>query len=78
MDLPNWISRAVRSSAVQIENRARVLRMDVDSGNGDYCAYCHKQINADDTEYDVDAYVAAGLRNLHFHRVCFHLWESLP
>ena len=65
-------------SRVHVENRTRVVRMGVGSGNGDYCAYCHKQINADAVEYEVDAYVAAGLRNLHFHRICFHLWETLP
>jgi hypothetical protein len=40
------------------------------------CAYFHKLIEAA-VELEVDAYVAARLRTLHFHRICLRLWESL-
>jgi hypothetical protein len=51
--------------------------MSVYPGTGGLCAYCHKRIDAGAVEYEVEAYVAAGLRTLHFHRICLHLWEEL-
>ena len=47
-------------------------------GTGGQCAYCHKRIDRETVEYEVDAYIPAGLRTLHFHRVCLHLWEEPP
>lgn len=77
MDATNWISRAQTPAAALIENRARVVEVTVTSGTGGPCAYCHKQINPECPAYEVEAYVAAGLRTLQFHRVCLHLWETL-
>jgi hypothetical protein len=51
--------------------------MDVGAGTGGHCAYCEKEIQPQSVEYEVEAYVGAGLRTLHFHRVCLHLWEAL-
>jgi len=51
--------------------------MSVNAGTGGLCAYCEKEIQTQSVEYEVDAYVGAGLRTLHFHRVCLHLWEAL-
>jgi hypothetical protein len=77
VDTSHWISRALALARTPVENRARVVRMSVTSGTGEYCAYCHKRIDASAVEYEVEAYVAAGLRTLHFHRICLHLWEEL-
>lgn len=66
------------SAPAPIENRAGVVRVSVSSGTGGQCAYCHKRIDRETVEYEVDAYIPAGLRTLHFHRVCLHLWEELP
>jgi hypothetical protein len=66
------------STPAPIENRAGVVRVSVGSGTGGECAYCHKRIDPQTVEYEVDAYIPAGLRTLHFHRVCLHLWEELP
>jgi hypothetical protein len=51
--------------------------MSINAGTGGPCAYCEKEIQTQSVEYEVDAYVGAGLRTLHFHRVCLHLWEAL-
>lgn len=66
------------SAPAPIENRAGVVRVSVSAGTGGQCAYCHKRIDRETVEYEVDAYIPAGLRTLHFHRVCLHLWEELP
>ena len=77
MDRTSWISRVPPSSPGAADNRSRVVRMNIGAGTGAHCAYCHKQIQPDAVEYEVDVYVAAGLRTKHFHRVCLHLWEAL-
>jgi len=77
VNTPNWISRALSLATVPIENRARVARVSVGTGSGGPCAYCHKRIEPEAVEYEVDAYIAARLRSLHFHRVCLHLWEAM-
>jgi hypothetical protein len=71
------MSKVLPPSTAPIENSARVVRMSVSSGTGVNCAYCHKVITAETVEYKVVAYVPAGLRTLHFHRVCLHLWETV-
>jgi len=78
VDATNWIWRGLQPAAPPaIENRARIVRMTVNAGTGGPCAYCDKEIQTQSVEYEVDAYVGAGLRTLHFHRVCLHLWEAL-
>jgi hypothetical protein len=77
VDGTNWISRAMSIATVPLENRSRVAQMSVGAGTGSACAYCQKRIEPESVEYEVDAYVAAGLRTLHFHRVCLHLWEAV-
>jgi len=78
VDATNWIWRGLQPAAPPvIENRARIVRMNVNTGTGGPCAYCEKEIQRESVEYEVDAYVGAGLRTLHFHRVCLHLWEAL-
>ena len=78
VDTSNWISKVLPFATAPIENRARLVRVSVSSGTGGRCAYCHKQIDRQTVEYEVDAHIPAGLRTLHFHRVCLHLWEELP
>lgn len=78
MNTANWIARALPSAPAPVENRAAVVRVSAGYGTGRQCAYCHKRIDRETVEYAVDAYIAAGLRTLHFHRVCLHLWEELP
>lgn len=78
VDATNWIWRGLQPAAPPvIENRARIVRMNVSPGTGGPCAYCEKEIQTESVEYEVDAYVGGGLRTLHFHRVCLHLWEAL-
>jgi hypothetical protein len=78
VDATNWIWRGLQPAAPPaIENRGRIVRMDVSAGTGGHCAYCEKEIHPQSVEYEVEAYVGAGLRTLHFHRVCLHLWEAL-
>jgi hypothetical protein len=76
MDTGSWISRAQLPPTPSIDNCERVVRMRARAGTDEECAYCHKLIEAA-VELEVDAYLAAGLRTLHFHRICLHLWESL-
>lgn len=52
--------------------------MSLSRGTGEQCAYCHKEIQPEAVAYEVHAHVAAGLRSLHFHRICLHMWEGLP
>lgn len=73
----NWINLSEFAQAACVENRARVLGLTVRAGSGAECAYCHKAIEPEAVEYEVEALVLAGQRVLHFHRVCQHLWESL-
>jgi len=78
VDATNWIWRGLQPAAPPvIENRARIVSMAVSRGTGGRCAYCEKEIQPQSVEYEVEAYVGAGLRTLHFHRVCLHLWEAL-
>lgn len=77
MKTPNPTPKRVPARTIPIENRSRMVGLSVSSGTGGECAYCHKEIRADSVDYKVDAYVAAGLRTLHFHRICLHLWEPL-
>jgi hypothetical protein len=76
MSTPHWIERSEFARSAQVDNRTRVLALRVRMGSGTECAYCHKPIGAETVEHEVDAMVFAGLRVLHFHRICQHLWES--
>jgi hypothetical protein len=77
MTTANWIERSEFAQAARTENRARILALTVRTGTGRECAYCHKPIGAEAVEHEVEALVLAGLRVLHFHRVCQHLWEAI-
>jgi hypothetical protein len=76
MNAPSWIERSEFARAALIDNRTRVFGLKVRNGSGNECAYCHKPIDTSAVEYEVEAMVMAGLRVLHFHRVCEHLWET--
>jgi len=78
MNATNWLSRALPPSMAAIENRAGVVQVTATCGTGGTCAYCHKPIHPEASAYEVEAYVPAGLRTLLFHRVCLHVWETLP
>lgn len=75
--MPSWISRAGPQATLGIQNRAQVVRKRIRLGANEECAYCRKRVAADAVEFEVEAYVPAGLRTLHFHRVCLPLWEGL-
>jgi hypothetical protein len=77
VDTSHWIERSEFAHSAQLDNRARVLALRIRTGSGMECAYCHKPIGADAVEHEVDAMVLAGLRVLHFHRICQHLWEGV-
>jgi hypothetical protein len=73
MNTSSWIER---SEPVRVDNRARILALTVRTGTGIECAYCHKPIGAEAVEHEVEAFVMARMRVLHFHRICQHLWET--
>ena len=73
----NWISRTTADTPTPIENRARIMYLQVGVGDGAECDYCHKKILPEAVEHKVEALVLGGQRTLRFHRVCHHLWESL-
>jgi len=72
----SWIRRVPDGSAVFLENRTRTLTVTEGHGTGHDCAYCHRTIEPAAVERCVQASVLGGVRTLHFHRVCHHLWES--
>jgi hypothetical protein len=76
MDSRNWIARAAAHSGGVVNNRARIMALNVGKGTGAECAYCHKPITCEQIEYQVEAFVLSGLRTLRLHRLCHHLWES--
>jgi hypothetical protein len=76
MNTSSWIERVEPALAVRIDNRARILKLTVREGSGVACAYCNKPIGSDSVEHEVEAFVLASPRLLHFHRICQHLWES--
>jgi hypothetical protein len=73
MSTSRWIEGA---KAGDIDNRARIMTLTVTDGSGVECAYCHKPIEPGAVEHQVEAFVLARLRVLHFHRLCQHLWET--
>ena len=77
MNHPRWVEQAISSLPQPIENRSKIVRISVSMGNGTACGFCHKDITDRAMLYEVDALVPAGVRRLNFHRVCYHLWESL-
>ena len=74
MNPMNWMPQSMDARTANFENRARIVRLTIDRGHGAECAYCHKRIGAEEPDYEVEAFVLAGLRTLHFHRACHHLW----
>lgn len=72
----SWITRSRDAGAAALENRTRILVVAQEPGTGGACAYCHKPIEPTAIEHRVEAVVLGGVRTLHFHRVCQHLWES--
>jgi len=77
MDTPSWISRARPYAAPPVQHRAQLVRKRIGLGANEECAYCRRRIEADAVEFEVEAYVPAGLRTLHFRRVSLPLWEAL-
>jgi hypothetical protein len=75
MSTSRWIEFQARRS-MQFDNRSRILALTVRTGTGSECAYCHKPIDAETLEHEVQAFVLAEVRVLHFHRICQHLWET--
>jgi hypothetical protein len=76
MERRNWIARASADLTGFADNRARIVALHIGKGTGVACDYCHKPISGAQIEYQVEAFVLAGLKALRFHRVCHHLWES--
>jgi hypothetical protein len=76
MERRNWIARAAVDLSGVADNRSRIVALNIGKGTGAACDYCHKPISAEQIEYQVEAFVLSGLRDLRFHRVCHHLWES--
>jgi hypothetical protein len=72
----SWMPREGIDSSAPQENRARIVSLTAGPGRGLDCDYCHKSIGADSVDYEVEAHYAGGLRVLHFHRICHHLWEA--
>ena len=75
METFNWLARAT-PHLEQTADGARIITLNVGKGTGAECAYCHKTIDPTQLDYTVEAFVLAGLRTLHFHRACHHLWEN--
>jgi hypothetical protein len=76
MDNLNWMAKLHDGRAVSFENRTRILAVTTARGTGGNCAYCGKRIDPLSVEHRIQAIVRGGVRTLHFHRVCHHLWES--
>ncbi len=72
----SWIAKSQEGRAGSFENRMRVITVTERRGTGNECVYCHKAIDALAVEHCVEAAGPGGVRTLHFHRVCHHLWES--
>jgi hypothetical protein len=72
----SWIARSQDGRAAFFENRTRILAVTTERGTGRNCAYCDKKIEPMSVEHRIEAIVRGGVRTLHFHRVCHHLWES--
>ena len=73
----NTVAMRSGDDAAWMELALEQARMAASAGTGGHCAYCEKEIHPQSVEYEVEAFVGAGLRTLHFHRVCLHLWEAL-
>jgi hypothetical protein len=76
MDNVSWIAKLQDAGAGFFENRTRILAVTTERGTGQNCAYCYKAIDPMSVEHRIEAIVRGGVRTLHFHRVCHHLWES--